>query len=236
MGRSPAGATRTTTAVHRRPEVPSPSTPGIDHACALAEDATFVCWGGGVSIDDPFIDPGRRFGPIALGESFTCALDESGEVGCWDHYEQRPLSVPEGTFDQLSIGHELACVLDDDETVSCWLPDSQQDVADAVTLGTGVVSISVSSSAVCGVRRSGDIVCWGDDPAAILEVPGGEFTDVSTAAARACAVSASGEIVCWGKPVPAARWHPGGANSPASRWTCGTAADCGPTRRLPAGG
>ena len=176
--------------------------PGSTTACALAEDATFACWGGGVSIDDPFIDPGRRFDAIALGETFTCALDEDGEVGCWDHYQQRPLSVPEGAFDQLSIGHDLACVLDDDGTVSCWVPDSQQDIAETVTLGAGVVSISVSSSTVCGVRPSGDIVCWGDDPAAILEVPGGEFTDVSTAAARACAVAASGEIACWGNQFP----------------------------------
>ena len=93
---------------------------GIDHACALGENATFSCWGGGVSIDDPFIDPGRRFGDIALGENFTCALDESGEIGCWDHYQQRPLSVPAGAFDQMSIGSTHVCALFTGGTIGCW--------------------------------------------------------------------------------------------------------------------
>jgi alpha-tubulin suppressor-like RCC1 family protein len=71
-----------------------------------------------------------------VGNSFACALLDSGHVECWG----------EGDIGQLGDGNEN----DSNNT-----PVSVQDVSDAVQLAAG-------RNHVCALRRDGTVVCWGD--------------------------------------------------------------------------
>lgn len=189
---------------------------GIDHVCALGEHGTIACEGSGVSTTGPFTDADTRFIAIDVGELFTCALEAGGAVACWDRFQQLPMSVPAGSYTQLQTQGQMACVLDAEGSASCWLPDSESSLADAVTLGSGLKSLAVSSTTVCGVESSGRIRCWGEDPAAILSAPSGKFIGVSSANTRACAISADHEIACWGNQLPTGGGIPEGEFSEVS--------------------
>ena len=54
-------------------------TSGPHHMCALKEDGTGLCWGGGPIPNSME----RRYASIAAGLNHTCGLRESGKVECW---------------------------------------------------------------------------------------------------------------------------------------------------------
>jgi hypothetical protein len=67
-----------------------------------------------------------------------------------------------------------------------------------VTAPAALPYVGVGTDYSCGVRRSGTVVCWGE------EVPGGEtpladtFIQVGGGESHTCGLKADGSIVCWG--------------------------------------
>ena len=56
------------------------------------------------------------------------------------------------------------------------------------------VDVSVSLSQSCGVRESGELLCWGDDSGVL---PSGLFDRVAAADGGGCAVRRDGTVACW---------------------------------------
>ena len=56
------------------------------------------------------------------------------------------------------------------------------------------VDVSVSLGQSCGVRESGELLCWGDDSGVL---PSGLFGRVATADGGGCAVRRDGTVACW---------------------------------------
>jgi alpha-tubulin suppressor-like RCC1 family protein len=180
----------------------------IEHACALLLNGTVECWGhndngqlgdGSTSDSNTPVTVTGLGGPvtqIAAGDSDTCALLSSGTVQCWGA----------GVLGELGNGN----------SGSGYYSAAPVPVTG---LGSGVVSIAASDSAVCAAKSDGSVWCWGANEAGELgQGPGsvgtppftatplmvGGFTSNGTvgissgSGSAVCALSASQQAFCWG--------------------------------------
>ncbi len=125
---------------------------GGNHLCAVQRDGTMFCWGDnkygqlGLGNDEQTVGPRPVTGltgrvvDVALGQSHTCVLLDSGTVTCWgaNQHDQlgfqqelvpgevpftsepgRQVALP-GVATAVSAGRYFSCVTLGDGTVWCW--------------------------------------------------------------------------------------------------------------------
>jgi alpha-tubulin suppressor-like RCC1 family protein len=166
---------------------------GTIAACALLEDGTVACYGGGIvgtlgRADRPMIDP-------------------------------VPTRVPGlKNVARLYGGGYTMCAVLADQTVTCWGPDQSENPYGArpsdrfVVEGlTGVVELSVATSHTCALVTGGDVYCFGSNyfgelgdgttnnakkAVKVASIAGA--SKVATGAEVTCAVLANGSASCWG--------------------------------------
>ena len=62
-----------------------------------------------------------------------------------------------------------------------------------------VVGLSAGDGHTCAVRKSGELVCWGENTNGKTDVPqNGAYLTVTAGAYHTCALRESGEVECWG--------------------------------------
>lgn len=77
--------------------------------------------------------------------------------------------------------------------------DSGPEIVDTGTMRSGDwVDVSAGWYATCGVRGSGEILCWGENDNGLLDVPEGSYRSVAVGYMSACAIDHTGGLVCWG--------------------------------------
>jgi alpha-tubulin suppressor-like RCC1 family protein len=167
---------------------------GTIAACALLEDATVACYGGGIvgtlgrGAERPLIDPVPRRVPglkdvaKVFGGGYTmCAVLVDGTVSCWGADQSaNPYGARPG---DLFAVEGLAKVKD----------------------------LAVSTSHTCALVDAGDLYCFGsnyfgelgdgttDNSKRALKVSGiSGAKHVATGAEVTCAVVADGSVSCWG--------------------------------------
>jgi alpha-tubulin suppressor-like RCC1 family protein len=170
------------------------------HVCALRRSGGVICWGAdgagqaGRGLEEPWSPPAAVVNlddavDLAAGAQHTCALRRSGRVVCWGSGERGQL----GDGRPVTIGRRRA------------EPAEVVDLADAVELAAGDFHS-------CARRRSGAVVCWGDNehgqlgqppdyapharPAPVVGIDG--TAGLALGAAHSCARLRSGAVVCWG--------------------------------------
>jgi hypothetical protein len=169
-------------------------------------------------------DPGVR-----LSQGLPrCIKHASGTVTCLHRpgfdgpYPEPPWDLP-GIDDAVVVTDALehGCVLHATGRVSCWgyshhsqlglaIPTNQTSVDPIELPGVELVKLTTSHHAMCGIRPSGQAVCWGGgyygplgastphESQAEIEVIGvPDAIDISGAPARVCAVHATGKVACW---------------------------------------
>ncbi len=181
---------------------------GSLHACALTNVGTVWCWGqaaegqlgntttvmtsGAPTIYSSL--PVQVIGlsniiSISTGESFSCALDSSGNVKCWGtnstgqlgngtssptSNSATPVSVSGLTgIISLSSGGAHSCALNNVGIVKCWGYNGYgqlgngTDVSSSVPVSvsglTGVTAISSGNASSCAIMNTGELKCWGDN-------------------------------------------------------------------------
>ena len=166
---------------------------GTIAACALLEDATVACYGGGVvgtlgRGDRPETDPVPRLVP---------GLAKVAKV--------------------FGGGYTMCAVLED-RTVTCWGADQSRNPYGAragdrfAVEGLGnVVDLAVATSHTCALVDGGDIECFGSNyfgelgdgtidnakkPVQVAKVHGAKA--IATGAELTCAIVADGSVWCWG--------------------------------------
>ena len=153
--------------------------------------------------------PGGVFVDIAASSLRTCGVREGGELVCWGR-EWRSLGGPEvlpsGRFVKVSLGAGHGCAIAADGSLACWL-DGRLEDRDLLARSSWVQVpegsfVDVSAPALCAVRDSGELACWGRG-SGWSGPPGGRFSEMvdDMAARRLCALSVGGELVCWGGEV-----------------------------------
>ena len=142
-------------------------------ACGVLADGSLTCWG-----DDPLSDaevPSGVFTDVGVGTFHACALNEVGGIECWggahDPDYDRILEPPEGQFIDLSIQSYMACAVRVDGLVSCWgWQYSWTGVLEPPT-NARFKSVDKGGGVGCGVTRSDEIRCWGNEGNGVLDVP-----------------------------------------------------------------
>ncbi|HEY4058721.1 MAG TPA: hypothetical protein VGM39_19040 [Kofleriaceae bacterium] len=149
---------------------------GDSHTCALLDDHTVKCWGGGQGIYNQ--------GNLGYGDK-TIRGDEPNEMG--DNLPVVDLGAGR-TAVQLAAGTGHTCALLDDRTVKCWgeaqygalgyqdpwargdAPDEMGDKLPAVNLGEGRTALSISAGGThtCAVLNDQTVKCWGGNSRGIL--------------------------------------------------------------------
>ena len=135
---------------------------GSFHTCAVLDDGSVRCWGGGGSgrlgygnadtvgddeapgsVGPVNLGTGRTAKAIAAGDQHTCAVLDTGAVRCWG----------EGSAGQLGYGNGDA--IGDDETPA---------TAGPVDIGSGRTAraIAAGSFHTCALLDTGAVRCWGD--------------------------------------------------------------------------
>ena len=129
---------------------------GWNHACILLHGGIVRCWGAnaegqlGYGHRNEILDVttgesvpiGGVVTQLALGNGFSCALLDEGQVRCWGRADSGQLGY--GTL--AGVGGEIT-------------PEEAGDVP----LGGPVVQISAGDRHVCAVMRSGRVRCWGEN-------------------------------------------------------------------------
>ena len=177
---------------------------GTSHTCALHATGKVSCWGDNefgqignaqsirTSLEPVVVVPTEVMGindatAVSVGETFTCASRESGEISCWGN----------NSFGQLGS-------FEDGQLSS--VPVSVLAIDDATLMDAG-------SHHACAIRRSGEAFCWGDNlfgqlgngreevytPKTVKVGGISDATDVAAAGAFTCALHETGEVSCWGR-------------------------------------
>ena len=211
---------------------------GWGYACGLRPSGEVECWGRNPSATLP--PPRGVFVSVSVGVEHACALRPGGETECWG-YVAKPLSsyvgplvrIPGGSFTAITSGDDFVCGLRPSGEVECWGGNYDDCPYNTVRKGElvkcwdggpvegleppGGVFESISSALhhTCGIRSSGGVECWSDDPNSEDPFPSplGEFSMVSAGKGKyACGLRPSGEVECWYSPPEGMRelWAPEG--------------------------
>jgi hypothetical protein len=133
-----------------------------------------------------------------------------------------PLSPnePERAADVIG-GDGYACVLVGDNSVRCT--GTLQGVSRSMTDFT---RISGGRQHACGLRSSGEILCWGVNAYGRLTPPPGRYRDVTAGTDHSCGLREDGSIACWGlndvgqTDAPAGTGHRAIVASAGGQHTC----------------
>jgi alpha-tubulin suppressor-like RCC1 family protein len=166
---------------------------GTIAACALLEDGSVACYGGGIV--------------GTLGRAARPTIDPV------------PTRVPDlRNVAKIYGGGYTMCAVLIDQTVTCWGPDQSENPYGArpsdrfVVEGlAGVVDLSVATSHTCALVAGGDVYCFGSNyfgelgdgttsnakkAVKVASLAGAK--QVATGAEITCAVLANGGASCWG--------------------------------------
>ncbi len=161
---------------------------GANGNCGLDPAGNAHCWGQ--------YSPHGHEGPfnsLHVGRASACGVRADGHSDCWNLATAEPFALPPVHPTGLAIGGDASCVLDAQGGLTC---------SDKLSFGpipTGAFDkLSGGLGTVCGLRRDGEVLCWGWDSAKQVGIPQGRHRDLSAAMAHACAVGHRGELRCWG--------------------------------------
>lgn len=175
---------------------------GYNNACGIDFSGSMKCWGRNVysELGIPYssttsaITQATKNGvnenivKYTLGSSFTCYLNEAGEVKCFGM----------NTGGQLGRGSTNTAFTN-------YTPI-------AANLSGQAIDVSAGSAGACAVLSNGTVECWGNGSNYALgnNSTGSAYSPVQTAAipekikavdvgrSGACAISQSGSVYCWG--------------------------------------
>lgn len=178
---------------------------GASHGCGIRSDDSLWCWGSRGSgrlgnadeLEDCFVsNPSdchfttpvevsgdQQWSAVAIGGSYTCALDEADALWCWGRGGSggtavdvsQPTAVLAGTtWVSLAAGESHSCGVQTDGTLWCWGAGSQGQLG-LGTQGSGVsqsaptqvgadadwVHVVAGTLHTCALRSDDTLWCWG---------------------------------------------------------------------------
>jgi hypothetical protein len=151
---------------------------GYDHACALKEDGSVVCWGSN-TYNQISVPSGHKFVSVKAGQYFTVGIKEDGSLLAWGINNYGQTGVPSGKFIKIDLSAEHGVGIKFDNSVVSWgrnagtinLQDPSTKFVDVAACGGNVYALSTypSTSVVThnvlpfnvGIDINGNVVAWG---------------------------------------------------------------------------
>jgi len=217
---------------------------GIDHTCAILDDASVSCWGnnGDGQLGDgttssrrtptqtSSLGTGRTAVAISSGGAHTCAVLDDASVSCWGYNGGGQLgdgtTTDRNTSTQtsslgtnrgavaISSGYELTCAILDDGTVSCWGYNGYGQLGDGTTTTRNIPAQTSS----LGTNRTALLVDGDTDSDGTLD----SLDDFPNNSVRsiACTSGQYGRYVC--VDAPAGKYVPSSSAMYATDCAAGT--------------
>ena len=144
---------------------------------------------------------------MSAGIEYACALNLTGDVGCWGRNDSGQLDPPTGTYSTVSAGFEHACGLRTDGKPACW---GNSHLGKTSPPDGTFTAVSAGAEHTCGIRTSGWIACWGSNEYGQSVPPLGLRPVVSAGWYHSCALRPDDTITCWGDGADGATIVPAG--------------------------
>ncbi|KAF5744500.1 putative CRINKLY4 related 3 [Tripterygium wilfordii] len=189
---------------------------GFSFFCGLRSGGySILCWDTTPTTFNLTFQPKRiyfnysiRLTDLTVGYDHLCAREiNSGVARCWRGGENgRSLVLSPGSdlrFSTITSGRGFSCgILRNNSRVSCW---GNRDIGAEIQNLIGNLTMSnlvAGDSHVCGITRTGILVCQGRNESGQLDVPFSsayEFSDLALGANFSCAIrQRNGLVLCWG--------------------------------------
>jgi len=161
---------------------------GTSHTCALTNTGGVKCWGQNIYGELGDGTTSNRLVPvdvtglaagvasIAVSESRTCALMESGVVKCWGADRLTPGDAGEfgAPVTAITAGGSHNCALMASGGMKCWgnnyygqlgngTDTNGEDPTDVVGFGSGVAMMEAGRTSTCAITEEGGAWCWGSN-------------------------------------------------------------------------
>lgn len=178
--------------------------------CGITDTQEVACWGDDIEgiIDPPAFD----FPVVKMSMSrsgyYACAVDSGTNVKCWgqtSHGQATPANGAVGFVDVTTM-FSHACGLGSDGSVSCWgIVSAFGDDSPASSIVpsdvTDLVSIEFTEAVHCGIRSTGNALCWKPTGERVAEFNNGPYKQLmpygrSNRAGGVCAETLNGEVDC----------------------------------------
>ncbi|MCY4421474.1 MAG: S-layer homology domain-containing protein, partial [Acidimicrobiaceae bacterium] len=221
---------------------------GYSHVCAIAVDQSMECWGEALFFDregdgEPDDIDGKgnhtatvppsgthRYIALSAGEAHTCAIRDDKKAVCWgltaDSRNDVPGSAddPQGfgaiEYRAIATGGPTNCAIrDSNGSLSCWNHEKRQYFPDGPVLAmTGFRALGAGTAHMCGIDRSGMLVCWGSGTVIPVprRFPPSGFDDLAGEGAPNAEIAALGGDVFAGTECAPRRFCP---DEHLQRWT-----------------
>lgn len=176
---------------------------GFNMACGVRQDGQVVCWGDQKAVDRlrrgaDLRSQDKEFGThryrmTDLGLFHGCGISSGGEILCWG-------PDPFGETSGISVDMSGS-----EPRRECRTYDSNSAILGSVRcpdLQGEMTQVSSDGERNCGVRPSGQLVCWGHEEYGELHPPAGAYQAVHLASDHACALGVDGTVRCWGCRFP----------------------------------
>lgn len=194
--------------------------PSQGHTCALPPAGDVQCWGynGFGAVGSRFPDDelaptpvvfGQTFSSVVAGRGIVCGItdDSGGETFCWG--DNRSWQIG----DAYVLAGEPYPPFDDSCHFTSRCALTPRRVQDATTQAVHLTVVAPAVFHVCGLRPSGQAVCWGTGSAEIgsatyltdatvptpfVDVLSPTLDTIVAGASHNCGLTEAGETHCWG--------------------------------------
>lgn len=194
---------------------------GISHPCGVRTDGTLSCWSGAGDSSPLYVPAGEKFAAVSIGTyygEFSCGINESTALLCWSsRLPARGLSYIE--VDDSTTIDDATAALGHSDRFYAWTDNDGKvyvhEEEPVMNLGEGFIAVSTGRDDVCGLKQSGDLICWEFrrwassvfDLDAHYPLPDQKLSDLGHGAAwfhphdqhadYRCGISPDGSALCW---------------------------------------